>query len=104
LDQQLAVARQAPMRMADDDWRDLTGAVLDAILADSSAIRAVTTRAAPRAPDGPASIKLADDADFTANEFRMALDYDPDGTHFIRAGRAERMAVQELDGLSNQLR
>jgi len=103
IEQQLAVAQQAPLRMADDDWRNQMASILEAILTDSAAVRTLTTRLTPPAPIGPAATKLADDADFVANEFRMALDYDPDGTHFIRAARAERTTLQELDDLASQL-
>jgi hypothetical protein len=34
----------------------------------------------------------------------MALDFDPDGTHFTRAGRAEKMAADEVESIQSDLR
>jgi len=49
-------------------------------------------------------LKLTNDVDFVADEYRMALDYDPDSSHFIRAGRAEKTTAEELDSMLESLR
>jgi hypothetical protein len=47
---------------------------------------------------------LTDDVDFVANEFNMAITYDPDATHLIRAARAEKTTVAEVDDMLTRLR
>jgi hypothetical protein len=104
LDQQLAVAQKAPIRMAEDDWRTQTQSILQDLLAASGAIRTVNPGVGTRSGLLPEVLKLADDVDFVANEFRMALDYDPDATHLIRAGRAEQTTIAELNSILSELR
>jgi hypothetical protein len=100
LDRQLASAKQAPMRMAEDDWRAETENVLGDLLSASADMRALGNRlTAPQNALNPRVLKLADDVDFVANEFNMAFNYDPDASHFIRAGRAEKTTIDELDSL-----
>jgi len=99
LEQQLAVLQNAPLRMAEDAWRTQTLSILDDLLAASADVRSLGARAGSRADLNAEVLKLADDVDFVADEYRMALDYDPDSSHFIRAGRAEKAAAAELDSV-----
>jgi hypothetical protein len=105
LEQQLSVLRTAPTRMAEDDWRIQFQNTLDDLSATSADLRSLGTRVASSQVGLNAEVlKLADDADFVASEYRMALDYDPDSTHFIRAGRAEKTTAQELDSILSTVR
>jgi hypothetical protein len=104
LEQQLSVAQKTPLRMAQDDWRNETGNILQDMLAASADARSVGTRLGAQTPLNADVLKLTDDVDFVANEFRMAFDYDPDATHFMRAGRAEKTTRAELDSLVTSLR
>src|SRR5579859_3768450 len=103
LQSQLAEAEKTPMRMAEDDWRNQTQGVLEDMLTSSADIRATSMRATTQSPLRSEVLKLADDVDFVANEFRMALDYDPDATHFMRAGRAEKTTSAELDSILREM-
>jgi hypothetical protein len=104
LDQQLAAAQASPIRMAQDDWRNQTLAVLQDLLSASSDLRGIANRFAGRSALDADVLKLTDDVDFVANEFNMALTYDPDSTHLIRAARAERTTVAEVDSVLAQMR
>jgi hypothetical protein len=105
LEQQLSVLQTAPTRMAEDDWRTQFQNTLDDLSATSADLRSLGTRVASSQVALNAEVlKLADDADFVASEYRMALDYDPDSTHFIRAGRAEKTTAQELDSILSTVR
>jgi hypothetical protein len=105
LEQQLSVLQTAPTRMAEDDWRTQFQNTLDDLSATSADLRSLGTRVASSQVGLNAEVlKLADDADFVASEYRMALDYDPDSTHFIRAGRAEKTTAQELDSILSTVR
>lgn len=99
LDQQLEAAKASPIRMADDNWRDQTQRILQELLSASSDLRLVARRVAGTSSMDSDVLKLVDDVDFVANEFDMALTYDPDATHLIRAARAERTTVAELDSI-----
>ena len=101
LEQQLASAEKTPLLMAEDDWRNQTDTILETMLADSADARTLDTRLG--APDASIT-KLLDDVDFVGNEFHMAFSYDPDATHFMRAGRAERTTRDELDSILTTLR
>jgi len=101
LEQQLALAQKTPLLMAQDGWRNATGTILQDMLAASADARSVAARIGPPHDD---VTKLLDDVDFVANEFRMAFDYDPDATHFIRAARAEKSTRAELDSILTSLR
>ena len=100
LEQQLALAQKTPLLMAQSDWRTATGTILQDMLGASADARNVAIRVGPPHDD---VMKLLDDVDFVANEFRMAFDYDPDATHFIRATRAEKTTRAELDSILNSL-
>src|SRR5579859_4012918 len=91
LDQQLAVLLKAPMRMAEDDWRAQTQTVLEDLATGSGDLRALGPRVGNQTALYGQLMKLLDNLDFVVSEYRMALDYDPDGTHFIRAGHARLM-------------
>jgi hypothetical protein len=104
LDQQLAVAQKAPMRMADDDWRNQTADILANLLSANSDLRALGTRVSGQVALEREVVKVVDDVDFVANEYRMAFDYDPDSSHFLRATRAEKTTVSEVDSLLDDLR
>jgi hypothetical protein len=77
LEQQLSILQKAPMRMAEDDWRDQLRTILDDLSADSADLRSLGTRVQTRVSLSGDVLKLADDVDFVANEYRMALDFDP---------------------------
>jgi hypothetical protein len=105
LEQQLSLAQKAPMRMAEDDWRNQTRTVLEDLLAGSAELRSLGTHVSTSQVALSAEVlKVADDVDFVANEYRMAFDYDPDASHFLRAGRAEKSTAAELDSLLTDLR
>jgi hypothetical protein len=103
LEQQLGVLRTAPMRMAEDDWRSQLQSILQDLLVTSADIRTLGTRVSVPSRLSSEMMKLTDDLDFVANEYRMALDYDPDASHFIRAGRAEKTTAAELDSVLTDL-
>jgi hypothetical protein len=103
LEAQLAAAQKTPMLMAQDDWRNQTQSVLQDLLASSSALRTATSRSTPPTALRQDALKLCDDVDFVANEFRMALDYDPDATHMIRAARAEKSTSTEVKSVLKEL-
>jgi hypothetical protein len=105
LDQQLAVLLKLPMRMADDDWRAQTLNVLDDLAARSGDLRTLGRRAG--ANDTALSsrvMKLLDNIDFVVSEYRMALDYDPDGSHFARAGHARLSTEDDVASALQDLR
>ncbi|HEX8967676.1 MAG TPA: hypothetical protein VF937_07350 [Chloroflexota bacterium] len=104
LEQQLAAAQKAPIRMAEDDWRNQTQTILGDLLADTADVRALGARIGAGVALNADVLKVADDVDFVANEYRMALDFDPDATHLIRAGRAEKTTANELESLLGDLR
>ncbi len=104
LEQQLAVLQTAPLRMAEDDWRNQMQSILDDLLAASADVRSLGARVGARADLNPEVLKLADDLDFVANEYRLALDFDPDSSHFSRAGRARKSAADELDSVVGDVR
>lgn len=104
IEQLLAAAQAAPIRMAQDDWRNQMESVAQDLLATSSDLRSLATRLSGQSPLNSDVLKVTDDVDFVANEFHMALDYDPDATHFIRATRAEQSTAKAIDGLLVQLR
>jgi hypothetical protein len=99
LEQQLVVLQNVPLRMGEDDWRNQTLSILDDLFATTADVRSLGTRVGSQADLNAEVLKLADDLDFVADEYRMALDYDPDSSHFIRAGRAEKTTAAELDSV-----
>jgi hypothetical protein len=105
LDQQLAVLLKAPMRMADDDWRAQTLNVLDDLATRSGDLRTLGRRADANQTGLNSQVtKLLDTLDFVVSEYRMALDYDPDGTHFARAGHARPSTEDDLASVLQDLR
>jgi hypothetical protein len=104
LEQQLAVLQTAPLRMAEDDWRDQLRRMLDDLLLASAGLRSLGTRVGARSELNAEVLKLADDVDFVASEFGMALDFDPDSSHFLRASRAEKTTADELDSVLADVR
>ena len=104
LDQQLAVLQTAPLRMAEDDWRNQTRDILDDLTAASGDLRSLGTRVGARSGLTARVLKLADDVDLVASEYGMALDFDPDSSHFLRAGRAEKTTADELDAVLADVR
>jgi len=103
-EQQLAVLQKAPLRMAEEDWRNQLLAILDDLALGEADLRMLSSRVT--APPGLNAeiVKLVGDLDFVVSEWRMALDYDPDATHFIRAGRAEKMTADEVESILSELR
>jgi hypothetical protein len=103
-EQQLGEAQKAPMRMADDDWRAQTGSLLDELAAASADLRALGARSGAQASLYADVQKLQDSLDFVVSEYRMAFDFDPDASHFLRAGRAEKTTADEVESLLSDLR
>jgi hypothetical protein len=103
-EQQLAVLKTAPLRMADDDWRAQTHSLLDDLAASSADLRGLGARSGADAALYAEVLKLLDNLDFVVSEYRMAFDFDPDATHFIRAGRAEKTTADEVESLLSDLR
>ncbi len=104
LEQQLSVLQKAPMRMAEDDWREQFRTILGDLSATSADLRSLGTRVGTQAALTGEVLKLTNDVDFVADEYRMALDFDPDSSHFIRAGRAEKTTADELDSVVTDVR
>jgi hypothetical protein len=99
LEAQLAAAIKAPQIMAGDDWRNQMTSIIQDLLVASTNLRALDARITATSPLKAQVQKMNDDVDFVANEFRMALDYDPDSSHMVRAARAEKTTSAELDSL-----
>jgi hypothetical protein len=104
LEQQLTVLVKTPMRMAEDDWRNQTQNVLDDLAADSLDVRSLGPRVGTQTALHTEVMKLLDDLDFVVSEYRMALDYDPDATHFARAGHARVTTRDEVESILSDLR
>ena len=103
LAEQLSVLRTAPMRMAEADWRAQTLAVLDDLAAASAALRALGPRVGADAALSADVKQLVDDVDFVVDEYRLAVDFDPDASHFARAGRAQKTSVDAAESILAQL-
>jgi len=104
IEQQLAVLQNAPLRMAQEDWRNQMLGILDDLALSEADLRSLGTRV-PVLPALTTEIgKLLGDLDFVVSEWRMALDYDPDATHFMRAGRAEKETADEVESILAELR
>lgn len=103
LERLLATAQNSPMVMAQDNWRNQMQSALEDLLVSSSALRSETARSTAPNALRQDILKLCDDVDFVANEFRMALDYDPDATHMLRAARAEKSTSAEIDSVLKEL-
>jgi hypothetical protein len=101
---QLSVLRQSPVRMADADWRAQTSALLDELAAANADLRALGARVGPDAALYAEVSKLTGDLEFVVDEYRLAFDFDPDASHFARAGRAERSTADEVQSMLAGLR
>jgi hypothetical protein len=104
LDQQLNILRTDPMRMAEQDWRTQTQGLLEDLASANTELRALGARSGPDAALYAEVHKLNDDLDFVVSEYRMAFDFDPDATHFMRAGRAEKSTADEVESILSDLR
>src|SRR5712691_12833537 len=104
LEQQLNILNTNPMRMAEADWRSQMQSLLEDLASANTDLRTLGARSGPDAPLYTEVKKLNGDLDFVVSEYRMALDFDADGTHFIRAGRAEKMAADEVESILSDLR
>jgi hypothetical protein len=104
LEQQLNILRTSPIRMAEPDWRTQTQGLLEELAAANTDLRALGARSGPDAALYTDVHKLNGDLDFVVSEYRMALDFDPDATHFIRAGRAEKSTADEVESILSDLR
>ncbi len=103
-EQQLAVLQIAPMRMAQEDWRNQMLGILDDLAISEADLRALGARVTAPASLNTEIVKFVGDLDFVVSEWRMALDYDPDATHFARAGRAEKTTADEVGSILFELR
>lgn len=99
IEQHLAELQKAPLLMAQDDWRNQMFGTLDDLSVSEADLRSLGSRV----PLKEEAVKLVGDLDFVVGEWRMALDYDPDATHFIRAGRAEKMTADEVAAILSEL-
>jgi hypothetical protein len=104
LEQQLNILSTNPIRMAEADWRSQTQSLLEDLASANTDLRILGARSGPDAALYAEVSKLNGDLDFVVSEYRMALDFDADGTHFIRAGRAEKMAADEVESILSDLR
>jgi hypothetical protein len=104
IEQQLNILRTNPIRMAEADWRNQMQSLLEDLANANTDLRNLGARSGPDAALFAEMKKLNDDLDFVVSEYRMALDFDADGTHFTRAGRAEKMAADEVESILSDLR
>jgi hypothetical protein len=104
LEQQLAVLQKDPIRMAQDDWRNQLLGILDGLAISEADLRTLGSRVIAPPALNSEMVKFIDDLDFVVSEWRMALDYDPDASHFIRASRAEKMTANEVESILSELR
>jgi hypothetical protein len=104
LEQQLNILRTSPIRMAEVDWRNQTQALLDDLASGNADLRALGARSGPDAALYAEVMKVTGDLDFVVSEYRLAFDFDADGTHFTRAGRAEKMTADEVESILSDLR
>ena len=104
IEQQLAVLQKAPLLMAQEDWRNQMFGILDELALGEADIRSLSTRVSASPALNVEITKFVGDLDFVVSEWRMALDYDPDATHFVRAGRAEKMTADEVESILSELR
>jgi hypothetical protein len=103
IEQRLAELQKTPVLMAQDDWRNQMFATLDDLALSEADIRSLSTRVSPSAALGTQMTRFIADLDFVVGEWRMALGYDPDATHFLRAGRAEKTTADELASILAEL-
>ena len=101
LEQQLNILTTSPMRMAEADWRSQMQSLLEDLANANTDLRALGARSGPDAALFAQVMKLNADL---VSEYRMALDFDADGTHFTRAGRAEKMTADEVESILSDLR
>ncbi len=99
IEQRLAELQKTPVLMAQDDWRNQMFGTLDDLALSEADLRSLGSRV----PLKENVLKLVSDLDFVVSEWRMALDYDPDATHFLRAGRAEKMTADEVAAVLSEL-
>jgi hypothetical protein len=104
LDNQFATLRQSPIRITEAAWRTETLARVDDVAAAEGDLRALGARSGKDAQLYSEVSKLLGDLDFVVSEYRMAFDFDPDGNHFTRAGRAFRMTSDEVQSMLLNLR
>jgi hypothetical protein len=104
LDAQFAVLQTAPIRITQADWRNDTLARLDDLAATNDALRALGARSGADGLLYGEVSKVSSDLDFVVSEYRMAFDFDPDGSHLVRAGRAEKMTSDEVESMLLGLR
>jgi hypothetical protein len=99
IEQQLAIAQKSPVRMVQDDWRREMLSILDELAAANADLRALGARTGQDAALAADMQKLATSLDFVIDEFRLAIDFDPDGSHIVRAGRAEKATADQVDSI-----
>jgi hypothetical protein len=104
LDQQFAVLRTSPALIVERDWRTETLKRVDDVGAAAALLKALGARSGPDAFLYSEVSKVLSDLDFVVSEYRMAFDFDPDGSHFSRAGRAEKMTFDEVESMLLGLR
>ncbi len=104
LDQQLNQLRTSPALVMQPDWRTQVLSRIDDIATTTDTLRALGARGGADGILYGEVAKVLSDLDFVVSEYRMAFDFDPDGTHFTRAGRAEKMTSDEVESMLLDLR
>jgi hypothetical protein len=104
MDGQLNQLRATPALVVQPDWRTTMLMRVDDLGTATDTLRALGARSGADASLYEDVAKLLSDLDFVVSEYRMAFDFDPDGSHFIRAGRAEQMASTEVESMLLGLR
>jgi hypothetical protein len=103
LEQHLGLVQQSPIRMTQNDWRAQMQLILDDIANANEGLKVLGARSGQNAALYAEVSKVVTDVDFVVSEYRMAFDFDPDGTHFLRAGRAEKSAADEVESIRFEL-
>jgi hypothetical protein len=103
LEQHLTLLQQAPIRMTQDDWRSQMQSILDDLANANSSLKALGARGGSDAALYAETSKMAADVDFVVDEYRLAFDFDPDGSHFLRATRAEKSMADEVESIRSGL-
>jgi hypothetical protein len=99
IEQQLTIVQKSPAKMVQDDWRREVLATVDELAAANSDLRALGARTGADAALSADLQKLITNLDFVIDEYRLAFDFDPDGSHLVRAGRAEKAASDQVESI-----
>jgi hypothetical protein len=103
LEQHLGLVQQSPVRMSENDWRAQMQLILDESASANEGLKVLGARGGADAALYAEVSKVVTDVDFVVGEYRMAFDFDPDGTHLLRAGRAEKSTADEVESIRLEL-